>query len=85
MSEPVEGQVRVWYIPQVPMDAFEFDVPDLAAGKLVLDALSAFSWFEYQNDVKPDYADAGGIHSYEADGSGGFDWFEVDESEYEDE
>jgi len=52
---------KVWYIPQVPMAAFEVEVPDVPSARMVLDALSAFSLFEFENRVKPDYSDAGGI------------------------
>lgn len=78
-----EGDLKVWYVPQVPMPAFEAAVPDLATAKAVSDALSAFSLFEYENRVKPDYADAGGVARYEPDGDGGFDWFDVDDYELE--
>lgn len=78
-----EGDLRVWYIPQVPMKAFFVPVPDLLTGALVLEALQQFSLFEYENRVKPDYSDAGGIVRWETDGEGGFDWYEVDEDERE--
>lgn len=80
---PREGDLSAWYIPQVPMRAFRVSVPDLATGALVLDALSAFSLFEYENRVKPDYSDAGGVARWETDGDGGFDWYDVDYDEIE--
>ena len=82
-TTPTEGSIRVWYIPQVPMEAFEVDVPDLATAQLVLNTLGKFSYFEYTRRVKPDYADFGGIHRYEKDLDGGLDWFEVDDNEIE--
>lgn len=83
---PQENDLRVWYIPQVPMKPFTVEVPDLRTGKLVLDALSGLSLFEYVNRVKPDYSDAGGISRYEADEEdGGFGWFDVDPEEYEED
>ena len=72
-----DGTLRVWYIPQVPMGPFHWTVPDLVTGREVINALYKFSYFEYKNRVKPDYADAGGIERFE-DG----EWCEVDESEY---
>lgn len=78
------GDLEVWYIPQVPMKAFKYPVPSIAVGKTVLDALEMFSLFEYENRIKPDYADAGGIIRYEEDGDGGFDWFDVEDEEAED-
>lgn len=80
---PNPYDLRVYYIPQIPMNAFEVDVPDLATALLVLDALRTFSYFEYANRVKPDYADAGGIQRYEEDIDDGYDWFDVDDDELE--
>ena len=78
-----EGALRVYYIPQIPMPAFEVDVPDLKTGALVLDALCDFSAFEYKHNVKPDYSDVGGIIRWESDGMDAFDSSEVDPEEYE--
>lgn len=61
---PREGDLRVWYIPQIPGKPFEVDAPDMATAKLLLDTLTEFSLFEYRQRVKPDYADAGGIAVY---------------------
>lgn len=38
-SEYREGDLRVFYIPQIPMPAYEVGVPDMKTGALVLDAL----------------------------------------------
>lgn len=83
MSEPTEGDLQVWYVPQIPMKPFEVSVPDLPTARLVLDALCEFSAYEYENRVKPDYADAGGIARWESDGEGGYGWFDVDDDELE--
>lgn len=83
MSTRNEGDLKVWYIPQIPMPAFEVEVPDLATARIVHDALIGLSLFEFENRVKPDYSDAGGIVRWESDGEGGFAWFDVDESEWE--
>lgn len=73
-----EGTLKVWYIPQIPMKAFERIVPDLPTAKIVLEVLSKFSYFEFENRVKLDYADAGGIARMEAG-----EWWDVDEEELE--
>ena len=78
---PEINDLRVYYIPQIPMRGFEYDVPDLKSAVMVLDALSRFSLFEFENRVKPDYSDAGGVQRYEDDGEGGHDWFDVDDDE----
>lgn len=69
---------RVWWVPQIPMPAFYQEVPDLRTAVVVHDTLAAYDLFQYENRVKPDYANVGGIEMWE-DG----EWVEVDESEYE--
>lgn len=78
-----EGDIMVWYIPQVPMKAYEIRVPsrDLAEAQRIQEAVIGLSYFEYLNNVKPDYSDASGISRYESDGEDGFGWFDVDDDE----
>lgn len=71
---------QVWYIPQVPMPAFERVYDDLETAKTVLNAIIDFSIFEFENRVKPDYADAAGIAVWE-DG----DWCDIEEQEWRDD
>ena len=66
---------KVWYIPQVPMKAFEVEVGDLPTARLLLDTLCSFSLFEYEHRVKPDFSDAGGIAMLEEDG----EWVDVED------
>ena len=53
-------ELRVWWIPQVPMRAFRYRVPTLQAAKMLCDALAQYDLFQYENNVKPDYDNAGG-------------------------
>lgn len=66
--------VRVWWIPQVPMPAFRFAVPDIKTGALLCDALAQYDLFQYENNVKPDYANAGGIEFLDEEG----EWSDID-------
>ena len=56
-----DKRFKAWYIPQVPMKAFEVETHTAAEAQAALDLITAFSIFEFENKVKPDYADAGGI------------------------
>ena len=58
-------QYRVWWIPQVPMKAFYYEVPDVMTGKHLLEALAQYDLFQYENKVKPDYSNAGGLQVLE--------------------
>ena len=80
-SEPRSGDIRVWFIPVVPGKPFLAKVESFTEGKKLLDVLASFSLFEYENRIKPDYADAGGIERYETDGDGGYDWYEMEDEE----
>lgn len=54
-------KLKVWWIPQVPMKAFEREVPNLATAKILLEVLADYDAFQYENRIKPDYANAGGL------------------------
>jgi hypothetical protein len=64
-SEQTEGALRVWWIPQIPMKAFHRAVADLSQAKLLLDTLAYYDMFQYENNIKPDYSNGGGLEVYE--------------------
>jgi hypothetical protein len=90
-AEIQPGDLLVWYIPQVPMKAFERFLPlrgrdpeeALREAVLIQDTIIEFSAFEFENRVKPDYSDATGIARWEGDGAGGMDWYDIEEEELE--
>jgi hypothetical protein len=52
---------QMWYIPQIPMKAFTVETATPKEAERILWVLESFSDFEYLNNIKPDYADVGGI------------------------
>lgn len=66
-----KSEFRVWWVPQVPMEAFRYPVPSYAAGKLLDDALGRYDHFQFENKVKPDYCNAGGIEWRHPEHTGG--------------
>ena len=62
---PKHGDLKVWWIPQVPMKAFEVRVATLAEARLLLDVLADYDRFQFENNVKPDYANAGDVAVFE--------------------
>lgn len=70
MSKTKNGALRVWHIPQVPMKAFYAQVPDLKSAALILDALSSYDSFQFENRIKPDYCSAHGLGIYSQDDAG---------------
>ena len=62
---PKEGDLRVWHIPQVPMDPYHVPVANVKEAKLVLVTLARYDTFQLENNVKPDYCNAQGLERYE--------------------
>ena len=85
MSDHKAGDLRIWYVPQVPMNGYYEKVDSVAEGFRILDTIYKVALFEFENRVKPDYANAGGVARFEDDGDGGLDWFDVDEQEWRSE
>lgn len=69
---PKKDDLRVWWIPQIPGEGFEWPVADLAQAGMLLDALAAYDDFQYAQRVKGDYCNEGGLQIY--DGSEWVDW-----------
>lgn len=53
--------LQVWWIPQVPMKAFTVNVGSLDEGVKIMDVLADYDKFQFENNIKPDYCNAGGI------------------------
>jgi hypothetical protein len=65
MSENKEGQLRVWHIPQVPMEPFYVPVNNVKEAILVINVLEDYDNFEFDNHVKPDFMNATGLEVFE--------------------
>lgn len=80
------GDLRVWWIPQVPMKAFEIDVASVQEGVKVMDVLADYDAFQFENNVKPDYCNAGGLNRWcencDGEGAPGWeDWYDEETGE----
>ena len=64
MSNELKQGARVWWIPQVPGKPFHVTVKTLAEARLILDTLAQYDLFQFENNIKPDYANAGGLEVY---------------------
>lgn len=71
---PGHGDLRVWWVPQMPMTSFDVSVPDLATASLMLDTLGRYDAFQLEHRVKPDYCNAGRLLQYDADAGEWWDW-----------
>jgi len=76
-----KGDLKVWWVPQVPMKAFDVPVATVAEGVKVMDVLAQYDAFQFENRIKPDYCNAGGLCVWEEDmdgegNPGWVDWYD---------
>ena len=76
---PKDGDLQVWWIPQVPMKAFTVNVKNPDEAILILNTLAYYDIFQYENNVKGDYSNVGGLNVYE-DGEW-VTWFNGDDED----
>ena len=76
------SKLRVWWIPQVPMQSFYVPVTSVEEGKKVMDMLAAYDAFQLQNKVKPDYCNTGGLQMYDEENKEWIDWYMETDYDY---
>ena len=70
------SKLRVWWIPQVGIEqTFYVPVSTVEEGKKILDLLAAYDAFQFQNNVKPDYCNVGGLQMLDETTGEWEDWF----------
>lgn len=79
-------KLQVWWIPQVPMKAFTVDVSSVTEGVKIMEVLAHYDAFQFDNNIKPDYCNAGGLQQWNEDSDGegtpGWnDWYDEDTGE----
>lgn len=57
-------KLRVWWIPQVPGKPFHVDVGSVEEGVKVMNILAAYDLFQFENNIKPDYANVDGLQEW---------------------
>ena len=79
-TNPKEGDLKIWWIPQIPMVGFEFDVKNVNEACLLLVALGEYDLFQLKHKVKPDYSNAGGLSLFE--NGEWIEWYDEESDEY---
>ena len=78
---PKEGDLQVYWIPQIPGEWFEWRIADLAQAAMLLDALAAYDDFQFWKRVKGDYCNAGGLLIFQ---NGEWeDWYSEDGDDFD--
>lgn len=73
-----EQKLRVWWIPQIPMKSFYWPVGSVEEGVRVMQLLTEYDEFQYENGVKPDYSNVGGLQAVDEDGDWVDWWYDDD-------
>ena len=79
------AKLRVWWIPQVPMEAFYVPVESPEEGQKVINILATYDCFQYNHNVKSDYANAGGLQYFNEEDNEWEDWYFEDDNSYYDD
>lgn len=79
-DSPKPGDLRLWWIPQVPSPTFQVSVASFEEAVGFYRLLAAYDLFGFQSGIKPDYANAGGPEIYTE--SGWEEWFSEDGEEF---
>lgn len=79
-------KLRVWWIPQIPLsegeNPFYVPVESMEEAKLILDTLSIYDQYQYQNKIKPDFSNAGGLEQFDEEVKEWRDWGEEDVDDF---
>lgn len=68
------SKLRVWWMPRIGKETFYVPVETVEEGKKVMGVLAVYDLFQLQNNVKPDYVNAGGIEMWDEDEKEWNDW-----------
>ena len=80
-TKPKPGELQVWWKPQVPCTSFLVPVKTVDEAKLLLRVLAEYDAFQYEQKIKPDYCNAGGLSVWvdgEPNDDGWLDWVDED-------
>lgn len=73
-------KLKVWWIPQIPGKPFEVPVESIAEGVKLMDILAKYDIFQFENHIKPEYSNAGGLMMIDSDGEW-TDWYDEESGE----
>ena len=84
-KNPKIGDLRVWHVPQVPMQQFYVPVTSVDEARKVIAILADYDQFQFKHRVKGDYCNTSGLQVYEEDNGDGVpgwcDWYDEESGE----
>lgn len=57
--------MRVWWIPQIPMNPFYVPVESIEEGVKIIKTLAEYDLFQLEHNIKPDYSNTGGLQIFD--------------------
>lgn len=69
------NKLRVWHVPQMPMETFRVPVDSPEEAIKILKVLWDYDSFQYENDIKPDYSSASGLEEFVDNEIGWYEWY----------
>ena len=73
-NQKINFKLRVWWIPQVPIQAFYVSVKNVEEAKLILKTLADYDLFQLHHNVKPDYSNVGGLQYWDKPQNEWLEW-----------
>jgi hypothetical protein len=67
-------RLKVCHYPQVPCRPFEVEIDSLEKAKLIMDTLADYDLFQFNNHIKPDYANATVLRMWDNEDNDWTDW-----------
>jgi hypothetical protein len=71
-------KLRVAHYPQFPCDAFYVDVSSIEEAKKIMDTLAYYDLFQYNNRIKPDYANMTILEEWNEEENEWLGWMDVE-------
>lgn len=81
----MEKKMRVWWCPQIGHGlSFYVPVKTVEEAKRLMDTLAAYDQFQFENNIKPDFCNAGGLQVWDEENQEWIDWeYEYDGDYYD--
>ena len=82
----MEKKMRVWWCPQIGHGlSFYVPVKTVEEAKRLMDTLAAYDQFQFENNIKPDFCNTGGLQVWDEENQEWLDWEHEEDGDYYDD
>lgn len=71
-------KLRVCHYPQIPCKPFIVKVASLEEAKKIMDTLADYDFFQYRNNIKPDYSNSTVLEQWDEEEKDWLCWMDED-------